>query len=612
MNLSERLNRLINSAKISRQLYMVYFMAGLLPILLVGGYLIINTRHLLLSHYYEQIAVDNLRVRNIMLDVTTALNNITDDFFTDEQLQKLLKGYYPTLEDSYAACRAYEKMNYYSNNFTEISRLTLYVNNRTISDYGHFKQTTEQDRKSEWYRRAAASFGSYLWMAVEKSDSGGTSSSELALVRKIPIFGTREYAVMVIGVNSNYLKSRIQTSSLKTELWVNSDPVFYTTIRGHNGKMPDISLDYSEDHYRFSGVTEYENELQLLAISTLTPIKTSDDIYIMTIDREALPASNKITIISAAIVGFSLFITIGMVGLFTQTFSSRVNVLRREMHKVSRGDFNITDDFNGNDELMELFTDLKTMIESIKRMDAEIYSARIAQQKLINHQQEIQFEMLASQINPHFLYNTLETIRMKAHSAGDKEVANAIKLLGKSMRRALEMGGRPVTLRSEMEYIRIYLEIQKLRFADRLNFKITVRPDIDADRHHVLPLLLQPIVENALIHGLEDTEKDGFIAVNIRRNADRLEISVEDNGSGMSTEELSRLIDRMHSERTLDASEGGIGLFNIHQRILLYYGKPYGVEVFSRKNQGTCVVAALPYEFTLLDSDKTLPGQEEQ
>ncbi len=597
-----KIKGLLNSLKISKQLYMVYFLAGLLPILIVGSYLIINTRYTLLEHHYSQAAADNLRVRNVMLDVTITLTKITDDIFSDNQLQQILKGHYPTLEDSYSACRAYTKINYYTVNYTEISSMKLYVNNNSVYDYGPFVRTTEEIRSQEWYQRAANSVGSYLWMTVEQKGRYGTVSSELMLVRKIPVFGTNQFMVLVIGVNPNFLKSRIDTSPLKTEISINDNPIFYTATRSNNGKMPDITIDYKSEHFRYSGIDNYNGKNELLQISTLTPIGSHDNIYIITIDDEALPSSNSITFICIAIVAFSLLVTVGMVAIFSKTFSSRINVLRREMHKVSCGDFNIIDDFNGNDELVELFTDLKSMIESIKQMDAEIYNAHIAQQKLINHQQEIQFEMLASQINPHFLYNTLETIRMKAHSAGDKEVANAIKLLGKSMRHVLEKGGRPTSLSSELEYISIYLEIQKLRFNNRLDYEIVVDEEINTEKYLILPLLLQPIVENAIIHGLENKISGGFIRINIFREQERLLVSVSDNGVGMQPQELEDLLKHMRGERGSEA--GSIGLYNIYQRINLFYGEPYGIEITSEPDKGTCVTAVLPYSHDTMDTEK--------
>ncbi len=585
---------------------MVYFLAGLLPILVVGIYLVLNTRYLLLEHHYSQASADNLRVRNIMLDVTTTLTKITDDIFSDSQLQEILRGYYPTMEDSYDACRVYTKINYYTVNFTEISSMKLYVNNPTVRDYGPFVRATKEIREQEWYRHAASSVGSYLWMTVERTDRGGTATSELTLIRKIPVFGTDQFMVLVIGVNPNFLKSRIDTSPIKTEISVNDNPIFYTAKRSNNGRLPQVELDYITDHFRFSGITRYNENEELVQISTLTPIGSRDNIYIFTVDESALPSSNRITITCIAIVVFSLLVTVCMVVVFSNTFGSRINVLRREMHKVSQGDFDIIDDFHGNDELVELFTDLKTMIDSITQRDAEIYNARIAQQKLINHQQEIQFEMLASQINPHFLYNTLETIRMMAHSAGNKEVANAIKLLGKSMRHVLEMGGRPVSLCSELEYIRIYLEIQKLRFTNRLDYGITVDDDIDTEQYQVLPLLLQPIVENAILHGLADKLSDGFIHIHIRRAGDTLYLSVSDNGVGMQPMELAELVCRMKTERT-EGAMGSIGLYNIHQRIVLYYGSPYGIEIHSQPDNGTCVTACLPYRF---DIGQSIEGKE--
>ena len=122
----------------------------------------------------------------------------------------------------------------------------------------------------------------------------------------------------------------------------------------------------------------------------------------------------------------------------------------------------------------------------------------------------MEFQMLASQINPHFLYNTLEMIRMKAITVGDTETATAIKLLGKSMRYVLDNTGiEYTTVVKELSHIETYLQIQKLRFGERVNYEIRSEEDINLNKIKILPLLLQPIVENAILHGLEEVESGG-------------------------------------------------------------------------------------------------------
>ncbi len=218
------------------------------------------------------------------------------------------------------------------------------------------------------------------------------------------------------------------------------------------------------------GVSDFDGQQNLLEASSLTTINSDDKIYIVTVDYKALPGINGIFLNCLLIVLFSLLVPLVVILCFSKTFSDRVNTLKREMHKVGIGNYDIIDTFNGSDELMDLFVEMKTMIENIKSRDQEIYLDKITKQKLINRQQEMEFKMLASQINPHFLYNTLESIRMKAYLNGDTEVAYAVKLLGKSMRHVLESRGSTVSLKSELSHVKNYLEIMKIRFKDKIDY----------------------------------------------------------------------------------------------------------------------------------------------
>lgn len=591
----KKIRNYLAKVEIKKQLYIVYFVACIIPLMIIGMFLIVNTRNLVLKQHFSQASADNTRARSIILDVSISLTNMSDNLFQDTDLQKILSSVYYSREASYAACRAYLLPNYYAINYTEVSQLKLYYNNSTMYDYGQFKQATDEIKATPWYQKAASSYG-YHWMTVNTKDSLGNLVNELALIRKIPVHGTSDFAVLFLSVSNNYLKSRLHTSSLITEATVNDLPLFYTTIRDNLGKKIGTPIDYNERYFTYQGITQYHQDKTLVEVSTLMPIKSQDKIYVVTLDYEAIPNTNRIIQTSIAIVLVSLFVPLIMISLFSRTFSNRIQTLRKEMHKVSIGQLDIIEDFNGNDELVDLYTDLKVMIEGIKRMDEEIYNEKIDKQKLINHQQEMQFEMLASQINPHFLFNTLETIRMKAHCAGDTEVATAIKLLGKSMRHVLKTRGRVTSLKSELEYIAVYLEIQKLRFKGKIDYEIKVSYTIDSEEYKILPLLLQPIVENAFTHGLENTEKDGYIFIEISSDGDKFVATVTDNGCGMPEEELIQLMERMKS-KAIPTGEKSLGLHNIYQRIQLYYGEGYGIDLESRVNQGTKVSVILPLYF---------------
>ena len=151
--------------------------------------------------------------------------------------------------------------------------------------------------------------------------------------------------------------------------------------------------------------------------------------------------------------------------------------------------------------------------------------------------------MLANQMNPHFLFNVLETIRMKAHSRGESELAQIVKTLGKLLRRNLETGSELTTLEAELSLVVDYLALQKFRFGDKLEYQIRVAEE--AKTFPLLPLTIQPLVENAVVHGLEKKEGKGRVWVDVSRSGDYLSILVRDDGVGMSAaaiEAVQRLL----------------------------------------------------------------------
>lgn len=582
--------------KIKNQLYTVYLLGILIPIAIVGCYLILNTHSLLIKHHSAQINSDNIRVRSIILDVTTSVKNIADEIFSDDHLQEILSTTYNSKQEANAAIGNYNKFKKILSRYAEISNITIYTMNDSIQDYANFRKVTPEIQRADWFIEASNT-ARYLWHTRVVTDSKGTNPhNELTFSYRIPVTKRGDYALLVINVSNNYLKSRINNNTFKTIITVNKDPIFYGNEKNLKETLA-LPINYDQKYFTYSGNAYYNGEEALVELSTLIPIQTQDKIFIVTVDTDTFKDTNKIILVCVATLLFSIFVPLLIVITYANHFSSRINTLRSEMHKVSSGDYNIIHGFTGNDELSEVYTDLTTMITSIKEMDKEIYEGKISQQRLENHQQQMEFQMLSSQINPHFLYNTLETIRMKALSNQDRDVATAVKLLGKYMRHNLESTGISISLRTELEYIEIYLNIQKLRFGDKINFAISIEPGFSTSNYYILSLLIQPIVENSIIHGLEEVESNGMIHINISTDQDNdtVIIAVSDNGIGLTKEELDKLLTRIHSREKRSTSS--IGLFNIYQRIQLCYGNAYGLTITSTPNEGTTVSIILPLHY---------------
>ncbi len=162
-------------------------------------------------------------------------------------------------------------------------------------------------------------------------------------------------------------------------------------------------------------------------------------------------------------------------------------------------------------------------------------------------------------------------------------------------------GTSSTTLSKEFDYIATYLAIQKLRFNDRVNYSLTIPEHMNLDEYQILPLLLQPIVENAILHGLEGTKENGQIYIHVKtENEEFLLIDIFDNGLGMNEEELSLLTGKITEKEKSRTSS--IGLYNINQRIKLFYGEAYGMVIKSRPNEGTLVSLTLPLHSITEDS----------
>ncbi|MBI3151772.1 MAG: sensor histidine kinase [Chloroflexi bacterium] len=257
------------------------------------------------------------------------------------------------------------------------------------------------------------------------------------------------------------------------------------------------------------------------------------------------------------------------------------------------------------DEITELGMSFNIMIGKIK----ELLDSKINEQENLK---KAELRALQAQINPHFLYNTLDTIIWMAESKKTDQVVKIVSALSNFFRISLSKGMDWITIGEEVERIRSYLTIQRMRYRDILDFKIEVEEDVAENT--ILKLLLQPLVENALYHGIKNKRQKGTIHVRARRKGeDEVLLEVEDDGIGFTPEKLTQLRAELEEDSGDIKLESGFGLGNVNKRIRLYYGKPYGISVQSEYTTGTCVTLVIPakMENALPDKD-SVNGQNQE
>lgn len=542
---------------------------------------------------YEHLAVSkSTQVRTVLATTATGAGEIRTYFSQDSSLQEILKS-----RDSEAfrsALYGYDGFRNIRSRYASVGDLRLYLDANilgTDSRVSDFYPISEENKGEDWYA-AASKTKVPFWMAHSRTVNG-VSYSTLCYYAQIPFTSSGISAILAVDISNDYLKNLISDSNYAVLLNVDDGKVFYSDNADALGNALPVETDATY-YYTASGAMNVGSIREIASVVTMRPAYSNDRVHILVYDP------NAFTNIRRTLIGYVFLIAavIAVCGIvfyaYSRYSSTRILTLRRAMGQAAVGDYEIIEQIQGDDELTETFRDLRRTVETLKRNQAELYEGRLKEEQLKTEQRETELKLMASQINPHFLYNTLEMLRMKALIEGNRDLAGAIKKLGKIMRYVLGTTRTTATsLDKELDYIDSYLSIMKMRFGDRLSYAVDVSPEIDPDKIEILPLLIQPPCENAILHGIEESGRDGTVIITMRKTTGNLLwIRIADNGTGMSAEALEALREKLKGPHP--KGRHGVGLYNVHHRIRLYYGLEYGLRIESAEGRGTSVTMELP------------------
>lgn len=256
--------------------------------------------------------------------------------------------------------------------------------------------------------------------------------------------------------------------------------------------------------------------------------------------------------------------------------------LRDVTRQVAKGDLSVRARVQTGAEVSALSDSLNTMIDKINELLEQVTKEQIRLRKA-------EFELLQSQINPHFLYNTLDTIVWLAEAGEQKKVVSMVGSLSEFFRTSLNHGRDIISIKEELQHVRSYLEIQHVRYQDILEYEICVPEELNA--YCIPKITIQPLVENALYHGIKNKRGLGKIVISGSMEKSLFVLRIEDNGIGMNGGRLEQILERI--ERKSPAEN--YGLYNVNERIRLNFGEAYGISVESVYGTGTVVSVRLPY-----------------
>lgn len=326
---------------------------------------------------------------------------------------------------------------------------------------------------------------------------------------------------------------------------------------------------------------EYEGEMRSVNVKIVG--YTGWKLLSVTPEKGLSLSNLKMRLFVAFVVASFLLALILINAFISSRITNPIQELEKSVNAIEAGELDTEVYTGGSYEIQHLGRSIGEMAKRIKTLMQDIVTEHESKRKS-------EFDTLQSQINPHFLYNTLDIIVWMIENEQKQEAVKVVTALARFFRISLSKGKSIIPVRDELEHVRNYLMIQQMRFKNKFTYVIAAKEDVM--ELACLKLLLQPLVENAIYHGMEFMDGDGEIRVEAYREEDSLWFEISDNGLGMTKEQAESLLNENPQVRSGKGS--GIGVKNVNERIGLYFGKPYGLFIESEPDEGTVIRIHLP------------------
>lgn len=444
-----------------------------------------------------------------------------------------------------------------------------------------------------WQKRAAVSGGEAMLFSTEKYTSDLQSVKyAFTVVRKLLDKSLRPIGLIAVDANMSVIEDQMSELDKVTGgasviidekgnvIYDSGQRLLATNISDDPAVM-QAAGDSGSFYYEQDGI----KQLCIYITSPNTSWKAMTSIPVSELTKDAEVIRNVTMIATIATILVALLISI----VLSFALTNPLRKMMRLMKNVQEGDFSVQFPVKHSDEVGRLGHQFNRMIVRIDHLIRDIY---IMERK----KKEAELHALQSQINPHFMYNSLESIRMAAELNDDQLAADMLAILGKLLRYSISDLLEEATLANEALHVRNYVELLNYRYPNRFRLDNRIAPELEG--YPIIKLVLQPIVENAIYHGMDDTKPTMSITMSSEVAPHAILLRIIDNGGGMDALTLERLNGSLAGTTGVEKRKdgGGIGLKNVNERIRLHYGSGFGLTVDSEQGKGTEVVIRLPLE----------------
>lgn len=583
-----------NKMNLKPKLVLIYFFTIFIPIFIIGQIILTISSDKIISQttneIYDSTRQNSTNIKDLLNQYLYIVNRICFDTTLKSYLDISRK--YESIDENLDAYKLYLKpvSNYDFSPVRLNSVLKIYfLNNTLLQDSGTYFYADDEIKASDFYKAA---------IVADKMPAWGIYNNEIFVSRAMYGQNGNLIAVISLEILESRLFSLIKESSNDNKSIIISDgsgAVVSSTDRSLIGKSIVNKSYFSKISAKENGVLNYKENGNYKAIfETLSDNRSMPQWRIITIIPldSLLTEGVKIRNMGIFICGLCLIFSCSIFFLFINRITYRVKTLVMKMNGIKEGKFSKIENINEtSDEIGIMIKTFNLMIESLQRLIHENYEASLKMKDIALKKKEAELYALQSQINPHFLFNTLESIRMKLHNKNDDDATEMIVNLSKILRKSLNWNGEIVLLSEEMDFVKNYLDIQKCRFKEKLSYSIEI--SVELTEIKIPKFIIQPIVENAIKHGLEKKRGKGRLLITASKSEENIIIMVRDDGIGIENEVLEKIRNELNNGNVIKKNEN-IGIKNVNDRISLLYGKNYGIKIESIKGEGTTVYLMIP------------------
>lgn len=490
--------------------------------------------------------------------------------------------------------------------FHDVSDVLLFTNDKKrIIAYGDkgFGLNFKKEFLDIYLEQLVKKEGTPVWKGVNKevenrlvkfatSDEQMNKSDCILLGRAVLSLETRDIiGTLIIRTNERYFSNIYKNIDMgaNSDIFVmdsdgiivsSRNPEIPVAKKYKNSQLIKELLDRKENNTKTFNI-DIDGKPYLIAFS---PIKSTEWFVVSTIPYSYLNSEAKKIRSDIMFLGMVCFILAVILSyIFALSISRPLKRLVKAMNEVKKGNLSISISDKSNDEIGEVTGNFNSMLNEIKNLMDSVKNKEKQKRKA-------EIKTLQAQINPHFLSNTLNTVKWLAGAQKADNIEAIVTSLIQLLHVSMGKGGDFITMREEIEYIKSYINIQEYRYYDK--FKVVFNMEEEILDYKILKFLIQPVVENAIIHGIEPRAQQGLIAIKGFKYDDVLKITVTDNGAGISREKLGTLLTSTEEDKKDNFS--GIGINNVHERIQMNFGDQYGLQIESVPNLYTTVELTLP------------------